>query len=319
MSRSQKGADSKNEDGGKTKTIVVQVDDCNCDFHHKISVTNAKEVAEFKDTVLEMAPFFMQSLVQHTQQLIQKHYENDSGDTGTDELILDGDQGIIVSDTDSDTAVTEDDRFRLAVPPVARAMQKLLMDLNEACLKIRQKQPHLKKHARRSSFDAQRMGLRFAFHEGLGFVEYSDVVGEQEVAQETLPSALTVGTEIAATKEEVKGEPPSPLTAGIKHTKALHRITCEMKITKTWQEAGDLEGIQEERSSDESDQSNDFELPSQSESPRTSPILAKHGSKLIEPPEITKQKSSKNRGATGHKKSEDSVGISNRKQTTFKV
>jgi hypothetical protein len=98
-------------------------------------------------------------------------------------LILDGDQGIIVSDTDSDTAVTEDDRFRLAVPPVARAMQKLLIDLNEAFLKIKQKQPHLKKLTkRRISFDAQRMGLRFAFHEGLGFVEYSeadaDVVGE---------------------------------------------------------------------------------------------------------------------------------------------
>lgn len=98
-------------------------------------------------------------------------------------MILDGDQGIIVSDTDSDTAVTEDDRFRLAVPPVARAMQKLLIDLNEAFLKIKQKQPHLKKLTKRHlSFDAQRMGLRFAFHEGLGFVEYSeadaDVVGE---------------------------------------------------------------------------------------------------------------------------------------------
>lgn len=91
-------------------------------------------------------------------------------------MILDGDQGIIVSDTDSDTAVTGDDRFRLAVPPVARAMQKLLVDLNEAFLKIKQKQPHLKKFTkRRLSFDAQRMGLRFAFHEGLGIVEYSNL------------------------------------------------------------------------------------------------------------------------------------------------
>lgn len=94
-------------------------------------------------------------------------------------MILDGDQGIIVSDTDSDTAVTEDERFRLAVPPVARAMQKLLIDLNESFLKIKQKQPHLKRtKIRRSSFDAERMGLRFAFHEGLGFVEYIDRIAE---------------------------------------------------------------------------------------------------------------------------------------------
>ena len=132
------------------------------------------------------------------------------------------------------------------------------MDVNEAYQKIRQKQPHLKKIVKRnSSFDAQRMGLRFAFHEGLGFVEYSDVVGEQEVQTfETLPSDEKVG-EAQKTKEESKGE---PLSGSCKQTKALHRITCEMKITKTWQEPG-LEAVQEEKSSDESERSNELEMP----------------------------------------------------------
>lgn len=129
-----------------------------------------------------MTPYFMQSLVQHTQKLIQKHYEHDSGDTGTDELILDGDLGIMVSDTDSDTAVNEDDRFRLSVPPVARAVQKLLTDLNEALQKIRQKQPHIKRHHSKSTpIDVQRMGLRFAFREGLGIIEFYDNEVDKEV------------------------------------------------------------------------------------------------------------------------------------------
>jgi hypothetical protein len=81
----------------------------------------------------------MQSIVAHTHELIQKVFENESGDTGAHELILDGDQGVVVSDSDSDGAVNEDDRFRLSVPPVARAMQKLINDVNEALLKIRQK------------------------------------------------------------------------------------------------------------------------------------------------------------------------------------
>jgi len=52
LSRSQKITETKNEDGSTVKTIVVQVDDCDCEFHHKISVSNAKEMCEFKDTVL---------------------------------------------------------------------------------------------------------------------------------------------------------------------------------------------------------------------------------------------------------------------------
>ena len=127
MSKSQKFGDMANKEekltaANKSKTIVVQVEDCDCEFHHKISAGNAKEIMEFKDELLEMCPFFMQSIVLHTHQLISKVFENENGDTGADDLILDGDHGIIVSDTDSDTAVTEDERFRLSVPPVARAM-----------------------------------------------------------------------------------------------------------------------------------------------------------------------------------------------------
>lgn len=154
--------------------MYVQADDCECEFHHKISTSNAKEIIDFKDTVLNMAPYFMQALVAHTKQLIENQYESHSGQTGSDELILDGDQGIVVSDTDSDSAVNEDDRFRLAVPPVARAMKKLINDLNTALKKIKQRQPSLKSKPRKESdiIDPQKMGLRFAFREGLGFIEY---------------------------------------------------------------------------------------------------------------------------------------------------
>ena len=80
-----------------------------------------------------------------------------------------------MSDTDSDTAVNEDDRFRLSVPPVARAIQKLLGDLNEALQKIKQKQPHIKKYkVEPSILEVTRMGLRFAFREGLGIIEFYD-------------------------------------------------------------------------------------------------------------------------------------------------
>ena len=81
-----------------------------------------------------------------------------------------------MSDTDSDTAVNEDDRFRLAVPPMARAFKALINDLNEALRKIKQKQPHLKKHRSHESvpIDQSRMGLRFAFREGLGFIDFFD-------------------------------------------------------------------------------------------------------------------------------------------------
>jgi len=79
----------------------------------------------------------------------------------------------VVSDTDSDTAVTEDDRFRLSVPPVARAMKLLINDLNEASYKL--KHNRSRKLQRALTFDVNHMGLRFAFHEGLGFIEYFDL------------------------------------------------------------------------------------------------------------------------------------------------
>lgn len=114
-------------------------------------------------------------------------------------------------------------------------------------------------------------------------------------------------------KEETKGAEPISATT-VKRSNGLHRISCEMKITKTW-EAGDLEQVEEESSDNNSE---DFETPQINDSPRTSPVLMKNVSKPMEPPEISKQKS-KTRGATGQQKSEASVGVSNRKQTTFKV
>lgn len=47
-----------------------------------------------------------------------------------EEPILDGELGLTISDSDSEGAVCEDDRFRLGVPPVARAITNLINDLN---------------------------------------------------------------------------------------------------------------------------------------------------------------------------------------------
>lgn len=236
------------DDKGKSaKTVLVQVEDCDCEFHHKISTSNAKEIIEFKDELLEMCPYFMQSIVAHTHQLIQKVFENENGDTGAHELILDGDQGVVVSDSDSDGAVNEDDRFRLAVPPVARAMQKLINDVNEALLKIRQKQPAANRKARvESDFDPAKMGLRFAFHEGLGFIEYYPVEEELEKIQH--PHKANEGQ----TEDYVKALKPASEVVSVDTKKEpISRITCELKITKTWEEQN-LEGIKEESNSDES-------------------------------------------------------------------
>lgn len=101
---------------------------------------------------------------------------------------MDGDQGIVVSDTDSDTAVTEDDRFRLSVPPVARAMKLLINDLNEASYKL--KHNRIRKLSRPNKVDVNAMGLRFAFHEGLGFIEYFDSENPNELSMTYVPESL---------------------------------------------------------------------------------------------------------------------------------
>lgn len=87
------------------------------------------------------------------------------------EAILDGAEGLVISDCNSNISVIEDDKFRLCVPPVARVLSSLLKDLEDAFYynqnvdKIRPSMVFP---------DVTKLGLRYTFFEGLGFIEYGE-------------------------------------------------------------------------------------------------------------------------------------------------
>ena len=80
----------------------------------------------------------IRNLTEHCSQLVNKQFKNSSsgGENYTD-LLLDGDCGLIISESDSDAAVNEDDKFRLSVPPIARAIKQLITDLHLAFAKVK--------------------------------------------------------------------------------------------------------------------------------------------------------------------------------------
>lgn len=73
------------------------------------------------------------------------------------------------------------------------------------------------------------MGLRFAFHEGLGFVEYYPFEDEQV-------SDLKSGGEGETAAFQAALEPKSIEHAISEKQEPVSRITCELKITKHWEE-----------------------------------------------------------------------------------
>ena len=77
----------------------------------------------------------IESLIDHCNDLIGKKFKR--GRLFSDYNILDGDQGLIISESDSEAAITEDEKFRLSVPPVARAIMMLIADLDEAFLQVK--------------------------------------------------------------------------------------------------------------------------------------------------------------------------------------
>lgn len=80
------------------------------------------------------------------------------------------------------------------------------------------------------------MGLRFAFHEGLGFVEYYPVEDEQ------VSDMKSTGGEGETLAFQAALEPKSCDHAHSEKQEPVSRITCELKITKTWEEQN-LTGI----------------------------------------------------------------------------
>ena len=90
-----------------------------------------------------------------------------------------GEEGLVVCDRNSNFTVVEDDKFRLCVPPVYRGMSSLLKDLEEAFYKIKNVE-----QIRPSMVfpDVTKLGLRYSFFEGLGFIEYGQF--SEQTAQE---------------------------------------------------------------------------------------------------------------------------------------
>lgn len=73
--------------------------------------------------------------------------------------------------------MVEDDKFRLCVPPVYRGMSSLLKDLEEAFYRIKnvdQIRPSM------VFPDVTKLGMRYSFFEGLGFIEYGQFSATEE-------------------------------------------------------------------------------------------------------------------------------------------
>ena len=118
----------------------------------------------------------------------------------------------------------------MSVPPVARAMEKLINDLTEASYKLKYGRTHKKVQ---STFDVTKMGLRFAFHEGLGFIEYVNAENAK-VVNEQKPISPTETT-LINTEKKATSDSKEPLTSNEDKSKhSINRIYCELKVTKTW-------------------------------------------------------------------------------------
>ena len=77
----------------------------------------------------------------------------------------------MINDNRSSTSVIEDDKFRLSVPPVAKSLSSLLKDLEESFYAIKgtgEIRPSM------VFPDVTKLGLRYTFYEGMGFIEYGE-------------------------------------------------------------------------------------------------------------------------------------------------
>lgn len=114
-------------------------------------------------------------MVEHCKDLINRQYKNSSsGGEDYYGLPLDGETGLVISDSDSDAAVNEDTKFKMSVPPIVRAIKQLIEDLNLAFKKVKNMDNVLYNKDREIEFhfDQGKAGFKFAFYEGLGFLEY---------------------------------------------------------------------------------------------------------------------------------------------------
>ena len=113
----------------------------------------------------------------------------------------------------------EDDKFRLSVPPVAKCLSSLLKDLEESFYAINgigDIRPSM------VFPDVTKLGLRYTFYEGMGFIEY----GEFQ-QPESHPSRSSLFTEVRSDKSltnlVVEQDYSSSVLKGL-------GIQCELKI-----------------------------------------------------------------------------------------
>ena len=102
----------------------------------------------------------MQSLSQHSQQLIKQRNLQDSSFDQENEFSINGGGGV---------QVAEDEKFRLSVAPVAKSLSNLLKDLEDSLYSIKSAstiRPCM------VFPDVTKLGLRYTFFEGIGFIEY---------------------------------------------------------------------------------------------------------------------------------------------------
>ena len=134
--------------------------------HSNISGKNVREFANFRAAVCSLSLLMMQSLSQHSSELIKQRELNDRANQFSS--TLEGELCLILRQ-ESVTSVIEDDKFRLSVASIAQSLSRLLKDLEEAYKAI--SSPDDEKPSLVFP-DVTKLGLRYMFHEGMGFVEY---------------------------------------------------------------------------------------------------------------------------------------------------
>ena len=92
----------------------MDMDDLNCTltFNRQIDSENAQQLADFKQISCDIVLAMLKNMGEHCNNLINKKYKHSSsGGEEYHDMILDGDAGLVISDSDSDAAVNEDTKF----------------------------------------------------------------------------------------------------------------------------------------------------------------------------------------------------------------
>lgn len=159
----------------------------------------------------------MQSLSKHSQQLIKQRGRTDSCDSSLDP------DDFVINEARSSTTVIEDDKFRVSVPPVAKSLASLLKDLEESFYSIKgvgDIRPSM------VFPDVTKLGLRYTFFEGMGFIEYGEFQQPVEEPKSQRSSFFTeVRSDRSLTNLIVEQDCSASVLCGL-------GIQCELKTSQ---------------------------------------------------------------------------------------